>query len=291
MKLGFGLPVGGAWATPDTLARVAQAAERLGYHSLWAFQRLLYPVAPRNEYYGTPGAAWPEAFRAVLDPPAALAFVAALTTRIRLGVSVLLVPFYSPVVLAKQLATLDVLSGGRLVVGLGVGWSLDEFEAAGAPRARRGARADEFVRCLKAMWADDPVEFAGEFYRVPRSLVSPKPVQRPHPPILIGGYAEAVFRRAVTLGDGYTGGNIPLDELAPLVARLRALAREAGRDPETLPIVCRRALRGGLDELRADIRRYAEAGVTELFVDPNFQPGGPSLEGVLALLEALAPRA
>ncbi|MBI2158219.1 MAG: LLM class F420-dependent oxidoreductase [Candidatus Rokubacteria bacterium] len=290
MKLGFGLPVGGAWATPDGLARVARAAERLGYHSLWTFQRLLYPVAPKNEYYGTPGAAWPEAFRAVLDPPATLAFVAALTTRVRLGVSVLLMPFYSPVVLAKQLATLDVLSRGRLDVGLGLGWSLDEYEAAGASLARRGARADEFVRCLKAMWADDPVEFAGEFYRVPRALVSPKPVQRPHPPILIGGYAEAVFRRAVRLGDGYTGGNIPLAELAPLVARLRALAREAGRDPEALPIVCRRALRGSLDEIRADVRRYAEAGVTELFLDPNFQPGGASVDGVLALMEALAPR-
>jgi len=291
VRLGFGLPVGGAWATPDAIARVAQAAEELGYHSVWTFQRLLYPVAPKNEYYGTPGAPWPAVFRSALDPTAVLAFVAACTTRVRIGVSVLLMPLYSPVVLAKLLATLDVLSRGRLDVGLGVGWSVDEYEAAGASLERRGARADEFVRCLKAAWGDDPVEFAGEFYHVPRALVAPKPVQRPHPPILIGGYAEAVFRRAVGLADGYTGGNIPFAELAPLVARLRVMALEAGRAPEALPIVCRLALCDTLDETREAVRRYADAGVTELFVDPNFQPGGASLDGVLASMEALAPGA
>jgi len=205
--------------------RFAERAEALGFDSLWAGEHVLFHTE-------------------TVSATVLLAGLAARTGRIRLGTAIYLLPLRHPVLAAKDLATLDHITGGRLVVGLGVGWSLDEFEAAGAPRARRGARADEFVRCLKAMWADDPVEFAGEFYRVPRSLVSPKPVQRPHPPILIGGYAEAVFRRAVTLGDGYTGGNIPLDELAPLVARLRALAREARRDPAALPIVCRRAAPG-----------------------------------------------
>ncbi len=289
MRLGFGLPAAGPWATPQNFARVARHAEALGYHSLWVFQRLLYPVTPQDEYYGAPGGAWPDAFRSVLDPEAALAYVAALTRTIRLGVSVLIMPFYAPVVLAKQLATLDVLSGGRLDVGLGLGWSRDEYRAAGAAWARRGPRADEFIRVLKAVWTADEVEFAGEFYAVPRSRIAPKPVQTPHPPLLIGGYAEGVFRRAVRLGDGYTGGNIPLAELAPLVRRLRRMAAEAGRDPAAFPIVCRRPLRGSLDEIRADLARYAEAGVTELFLDPNFQPGGPALEPVLALMESLAP--
>src|SRR3989304_6039156 len=140
MKLGFGLPVAGPWATPEHLARVARHAEALGSHSLWVFQRLLYPVTPKDEYYGAPGGAWPDAFRSVLDPAAALAYVAALTRTIRLGVSVLIMPFYAPVVLAKQLATLDVLSGGRLDVGLGLGWSRDEYPAAGAGWGRRGGR-------------------------------------------------------------------------------------------------------------------------------------------------------
>jgi probable F420-dependent oxidoreductase len=268
------------------------------------FQRLFYPVAPRNEYYGSPGP-WPEAFRSALDPVVALTWAAAHTRTIRLGVSVLIMPFYQPLVLAKQLATLDVMAAGRLDVGVGIGWSLDEFEAAGVPADRRGARADEFLKVLRAAWGDDPVEFAGEFYRIPRSYVRPKPVQRPRPPLLVGGYNEAVLRRAATLGDGYTGGNIPLADLAGVVARVRAAARTAGRDPERFPIVCRgsfrltdeplgagrRALSGSLDEIREDIRRYADAGVSELFLDPNFQPGGADLQSVLRQLEALAPKA
>jgi probable F420-dependent oxidoreductase len=269
---------------------------------VWVFQRLLYPVAPRNEYYGSPGA-WPEAFRSALDPIVALTWAAAHTRRVRLGVSVLITPFYQPVVLAKQLATLDVVAGGRLDVGVGTGWSLDEFEAAGVPRDRRGARADEFLRAMSSVWADDPVEFAGEFYRIPRSHVRPKPVQRPRPRLLVGGYSASVLRRAATLADGYTGGNIPLADLEGVVARVRDAARAAGRDPATFPIVCRgsfrltaaplgagrRALSGSADEIRDDIRRYEAAGVTELFLDPNFQPGGAELASVLSQMDTLSP--
>jgi probable F420-dependent oxidoreductase len=294
--------VAGTWATPDAVATVARHAEELGYASAWVFQRLLYPVAPRNEYYGSPGA-WPEAFRSALDPIVALAWAAAHTRTVRLGVSVLIMPFYQPIVLAKQLATLDVMAAGRLDVGVGIGWSLDEFEAAGVSAERRGARADEFIRVLTAAWADDPVEFAGSFYRIPPAYVRPKPVQRPRPPLLVGGYSEAVLRRAATLADGYTGGNIPLADLAGVVDRVRRAARDAGRDPARFPIVCRgsfrltaaplgpgrRTLWGCADEVRDDIRRYADAGVTELFLDPNFQPGGATLAGVLEQMETLAP--
>ncbi len=303
MKLGFGLPTGGEWATSAAIDVVARGAESLGYSSLWTFQRLLYPVAPRNEYYGAPGGTWPETFKRTLDPIIVLALAAARTTAIRLGVSVLIVPFYEPVVLGKQLATLDLVSGGRLDVGLGIGWSLDEFEATGTPAARRGARADEFIRCLKAVWTQDVVEFTGDFYRVPASRIAPKPVQRPHPPLLVGGYNDAVFRRAAELGDGYTGGNIPLADMAAAVTRVRAAAERAGRDPATFPIVCRgsfnltpaplgagrRGLWGSVDEIREDLRRYADAGVTEMFLDANFQPGGAVLDRVLGQMEALAP--
>jgi probable F420-dependent oxidoreductase len=282
---------------------VARRAEDLGYASAWVFQRLFYPLAPRNEYYGSPGA-WPEAFRSALDPVVALAWAAAHTRTLRLGVSVLVMPFYQPLVLAKQLATLDVVASGRLDVGVGVGWSVDEFEAAGVPADRRGARADEFLKVLTAAWGDDPVEFAGEFYRIPRAHVRPKPVQRPRPPLLVGGYSEAVLRRAATLADGYTGGNIPLADLEGVVARVRSAARAAGRNPDGFPIVCRgsfrltaeplgagrRALWGSADEIRDDVARYAAAGVTELFLDPNFQPGGAELASVLTQMTALAPR-
>jgi probable F420-dependent oxidoreductase len=304
MHLGFALPMAGDWATPDNQRQVARAAEALGYHSLWTFQRLLYALEPKNDYPPLPGQPWPRAFERVLDPIVSLAWVAGATSRVRLGTSVLLMPYYQPIVLAKQLATLDLVSGGRLDVGLGIGWSEDEYDAVGVPFRQRGRRGDEFLRCLKAIWTEPEVEFHGEFYRVPRSRVEPKPVQKPHPPITVGGYSPVVVQRAVRLGDGFNGGNVPLDRVAPVVAELRQAAVAVGRDPASLHVVSRgsfqvherpqgpgrRPLWGTVDEIREDIGRYAEAGLTELFLEPNFQPGGARLDRTLAQMQALAPR-
>lgn len=304
MKLGFSLPTAGAWATPANQLRVAQEAEALGYHSLWVFQRLLYALEPKNDYPPLPGQPWPKPFESVMDPTVVLTYAAAVTKRVRLGASVLIMPYYSPILLAKQLATLDIVSGGRLDVGLGIGWSKDEYEASGVPFDRRGQRADEFLQCLKAIWTQEVVEFQGEFYRMPRSKVEPKPVQKPHPPITIGGYAgPALVRRAVTLGDGFNGGNMPLDQVAPVVREIRAAAEARGRDPRSLHIVCRgsfvlhdspqgkerRPLWGTIDEIREDVRRYAEEGLTELFLEGNFDPRGATLDRALRVMAALAP--
>jgi probable F420-dependent oxidoreductase len=311
MRLGFGLPVAGGWATPENMVAVAREAESLGYHSLWTVQRILYPSAPRNEYAGSPGGPWPAYFESVADSLVALGYVAAATSRIRLGTAVVNPTYYSPVLLAKQLATLDVVSGGRLTVGAGLGWSEDEYAATGVPFRRRGRRLDECLRCLKLVWTEELVEFTGEFYGIPASRIDPKPVQLPHPPLLVGGYSAAALRRAVSLADGYIGGNIPLAEFAPIIERLRAAAREAGRDPDSMPIVARgavnlrdqptgperRPLFGSLDELREDVERYREIGLTELFLDLNFDervaaPGADpdaALELARGLLAALAP--
>jgi len=302
MKLGFSLPIAGDWATPENQVRVARQAESLGYHSLWVFQRLLYALEPRNEYPPIPGKLWPKPFERVFDPIVTLTYVAAATTRIRLGTSVLIMPFYSPVMLAKQLATLDVLSGGRLNVGLGIGWSEDEYEAVGVPFKQRGRRGDEFLRCLDMIWTQDVIEFQGEFYRVPRCRVEPKPVQKPRPPITIGGYGSKVVKRAVELGDGFSGGNVPLTAIEPLVREVRDGASALGKDPNSLHIVCRgsyrvydmpqgkerRPLCGTLDEIREDIGRYADAGLTELFLEANFVPG-VHLDAVLEVMARLAP--
>jgi probable F420-dependent oxidoreductase len=303
MKLGFSLPVAGAWATPANQVRVAQAAERLGYHSLWVLQRLLFAVSPQNDYPPMPGQPWPVAFESVADPVVSLAFVAGVTTRIRLGTSVLVMPYYAPVMLAKQLATLDQVSGGRLDVGLGIGWSRDEYDAVGVPFEKRGRRGDEFLACLKAIWTEDPVEFHGEFYRVPRAFVRPRPVQRPHPPITVGGYGGAAIRRAVTLGDGFSGGNMPLDRVAPLVREVYEAAERAGRDPARLHVVCRgtfrptdspqgpgrRPLFGSIEEIREDVRRYAELGLTELFLEGNIGLHDWPIDRMLEVMAALAP--
>ncbi len=206
------------------------------------------------------------------------------------------------------------MADGRLDVGVSLGWSRDEYEACGVPFSERGARLDEYLQCLQALWSDDPVEFSGRFYSVPRSIVQPKPRQRPRPPILVGGYAPATVRRAATLGDGYVGGNVPLDRIVPLVEELRSAASAAGRDPAAFRIVCRGAVRlldqplpgddrrplwGSLDQIRADVARYRDAGLDELFFELNFDPTIGSrgadpkaaMATALHLLEELAPSA
>ncbi|MEV4543382.1 TIGR03619 family F420-dependent LLM class oxidoreductase [Micromonospora echinaurantiaca] len=301
MDIGFAPPVSGSWATPEHMVHVARRAELLGYHSLWTFQRLLAPA----------DLGWSETYHSVQDPLTTLAFLAAHTTRIRLGVAVLNMPFVSPVVLAKQTATLDILSGGRLDVGLGLGWSDEEYQATGASRHRRGQRAAEFVTVLRSLWQDEVIAHRGEFYQIPPTRLDPKPLQRPHPPILLGGQAPAALRRAGRLADGWiSGSQEDLTGIAAAITTVRTAAEQAGRDPRSLRFVCRGAVRvrpagpadrtpltGTLEQIRSDVDRLAEAGVTELFVDLNFDPeiGSPSAQPQESLrradevLDALAP--
>ncbi|MFC0505533.1 TIGR03619 family F420-dependent LLM class oxidoreductase [Micromonospora costi] len=276
MEIGFALPVSGSWATPEHMVHVGRRAEELGYHSLWTFQRLLVPA----------DLAWSETYHSVHDPLTTLAFLAAHTTRVRLGVAVLNMPFVPPVLLAKQTATLDILSGGRLDVGLGLGWSAEEYEATGASRQGRGRRATEFIGLLRSLWQDEVTTHRGEFYQVPPTRMEPKPAQRPHPPILLGGQAPEALRRAGRLADGWVSGSqADLNGIGTAVATVKAAAAEAGRDPAALRFVCRGAVRvrpeggtdrepltGTLDQIRSDLGRLAEAGITELFVDLNFDP-------------------
>ncbi len=301
-RLGFGLPVSGPWATPAAVVHVARRAEALGYAGLWTFQRLLDPV----------GAALGPGHRSVLDPVVALALAAGHTERIGLGTATVCAPFTPPVVLAKATASLDVVSGGRLTVGLGIGWMPEEYTAAGVPFARRGARMEEYLRCLVALWTEDPVEFAGEFYTVPRSHVGPAPVQRPHPPLLLGGTAEAALRRAGRLADGWIGSSgHDLSRIARDVATVRDGAREAGRDPDAVRVLVRavvdlvdddpgpgrRPFHGTREQVLDDVAALGEQGVTEVFADPNLSPRvvGEGVDPAAALdeaervLEALAP--
>src|SRR5215467_15454717 len=185
MDIGFGAPVSGAWATPQNLAAFAAAAEDAGYQSLWSFQRLLVPA----------GSAMDPVYQSVLDPMAVLSFAAAVTSRIRLGVAIVNLPFVSPGYLAKQAASLDVLSGGRHDLGLGIGWMPEEFALTGADMGRRGARAAEYIRVLRTLWDDEISEFSGEFYTVPRGSVHPKPVQPGGPPVILGGMAKPALER------------------------------------------------------------------------------------------------
>jgi probable F420-dependent oxidoreductase len=291
MKIGLGAPVSGAWATPDNLARFAVRAEELGYDSLWTFQRLL--VSAEHEL--------PPVYRSVLDPMLALTYAAALTSRIRLGVAVVNMPFESPVVLAKQATTLDVLSGGRLDLGLGNGWYEPEFVATGASSARRAARAVEYVRVLRTLWSDEVASFEGEFYTVPPSRMVPRPVQPGGPPILLGGAVPAALARAGRLGAGWLSVSATdLDRIAEPIAAVRAAA---SADPR---VVVRGVVRlgerqgrlsGSFAEIRADAEWLAEQGVTELYYDLNWDPeiGNPDVpadaatERAARIIDGLAP--
>jgi len=300
MRIGFGLPVSGSWATPANVLTVARRADQLGYDSLWAFQRLLVPAD---------GALAP-VYTSVLDPTVVLGFAAAVTERADLGIAIINAPFESPALLAKQLTTLDLLSGGRLIAGLGLGWLADEFTASGVPFARRGARMEEYVRCLEALWGPDPVRFDGEFYQVPPSLVLPKPLPRTgsgRPPILIGGTAVAALERVGRIGDGWiSSSRIPPTDLGRMVEVIKASAVKAGRDVDRLRFVCRgvvldgprtRPLTGTPDEIRADLPGLAAQGITDLFIDLNFDPAIGAVDAdpeaamrrAQVMLEALAP--
>lgn len=304
VRLGFGLPVSGSWATPANMQAIARRAEELGYASLWTFQRLLTPATGD----------WAPAYRAVHDPIVALAYVAAVTERVRLGLAIVNLPFYAPIVLSKQLTTMDVVTAGRLDVGLGLGWSREEFSAVGVPYQRRGARAEEFLRCLEAIWSEDVIRFDGEFFRVPPARVEPKPVQRPRPPLLLGGSAEPALRRVGRLADGWiSGSREDLTRIGDAIAVMRHSAREAGRDPERLRFVVRgivrldpgpralagprRPLTGTAEQIRDDLVKLADRGVTEVFLDLNFDPevGSPdadparSMHRAEEVLEVFAP--
>jgi probable F420-dependent oxidoreductase len=302
MDLGFAVPISGSWATPEHIVAIATRAEELGYGSLWTFQRLLSPLDADDRPVLAPQ------YRSVHDPLAVLAFLAGVTRTARLGVAIVNMPYVAPIVLAKQLTTIDHLSAGRLDVGLGIGWSPDEFRAVGIPIEHRGARAEEYLDALRAIWGDDIVEVDGERYQVPRSRVDPKPVQQPHPPLLLGAAAPAALRRIGRLADGWiSSSQADLTRIDESIALVRDAATAAGRDPERLRFVCRGVVKvrdgergpltGSLDDIRADLADLAAKGVTETFVDLNFDPeiGSPDADPAASVrrahevLEALAP--
>ena len=239
MKIGFALPNIGPVGTSEGVSKVAQRAEALGYESLWTIERLLWPVKPQTPYPATPDGLLPEAYKYILDPLDSLTFAAGLTKTIALGTSVLDIPYYNPVMLARRLTTLDRLSNGRLRVGFGLGWSKDEMDAVGADLADRGARADEFLQVLKAIWNTNPVEFHGKFYQVPKSYLNHKPVQKPHPPIYLAAFAPRALKRVATMADGWNPVSIPAEGMAQMLGSIKQMAKEAGRDPSSLRMLVR----------------------------------------------------
>ncbi len=305
MKIGIAVPNIGPVATPEAVKTVAQKAEALGYHSLWTVERLLWPVNPRLPYPATPDGSLPEEYKYCLDPLDTLTFAAACTSKVKLGTSVLDIPYYNPVVLARRLTTIDVLSKGRLRVGFGVGWSPDEMEAAGADMKVRGARADEFLQVLKTIWTTDPVEFQGKFFSIPKSYIGAKPVQKPHPPIYLAAFTPPAMKRVATLADGWNPGGIPVEGMRQMFAEMQQMAKEAGRDPSELSMIVRANLYiteqpkqkarplfvGSLEQIHEDLAACERLGADETFLEIGFTPGGQSLSTWENLLEEFRPDA
>jgi probable F420-dependent oxidoreductase len=300
VELSLALPTSGAWATPANITSVARDAEAHGFRGVWTFQRWL----------STPEL--PGVYQSVLDPLVTLGFAAAVTSRVRLGVAVVNGPFYPPVALAKQFAALDVLSNGRLDAGIGLGWAEYEYEAAGVPMDNRGRRFDEWLDCLDVLLTGAEVEFKGSYYSVPRTHIAPLPVQRPRPPVLIGGTAPAALRRAGTRGDGWiSSSRASMEDVGAAVQAVRAAAEAAGKAGDAMRCVVRgvtvlggatidgadrRPLHGSLDQIRDDLATYASCGVDEVFLDLNFDSarvGDPAADPTLGmqLLARLLPLA
>src|SRR5579863_6807656 len=293
MEFGFNLPISGPLSTPENIVRIAAEGEALGYAYLTLTDHIVlpdlkvpgYPYSQSGEFFG-------EGPQNRLEQLSAAAYVAARTRKIRLVMAVMVVPYRPAVLAAKMLATIDVLSGGRLVLGIGAGWLEAEFDALGAPPfAERGAVTDEYLQAFRVLWTEETPRFAGRHTRFDDILFAPKPIQKPHPPIWVGGESPPALRRAARLGDAWypIGSNNRhlLDTLPRYragIARLRQLTVAAGRPPQSVQLAYRvkrygaavppvasdgerRLFSGGTADIVADLRALRGLGLAALDID------------------------
>lgn len=293
MEFGLHLPHLGRSASRETLRGFAQAAEEIGFDSLWVSDHVIVPRNLSSRYPYSESGEFP--FRAessFLDPIATLLFVAGCTERVRLGTAVLIVPYRNPVVQAKELATLDFVSGGRLILGIGTGWMEEEFKALDVPFEHRGSRTNEYLRLITQLWTADDTSFSGRYYQLENVGFYPKPLQQPHPPIWGGGHSEPAFKRGGYFCDGWLGANVSPREAAAQFERVKAYAAEAGRDPETLTLAARIPLRlspGSEQALPDSIGEYRAAGVSHLAFDMGVRSLETAREAMQQLMDVVRP--
>jgi probable F420-dependent oxidoreductase len=300
------LPQTGESATRENVLFIAKEAEKEGLDSLWVFERLLWPIKPKTPYVATPDGSLPVQYQNVLDPLEILTYLAGHTNQISLGTCLIDMLFHNPVVLARRFATLDVLSSGRVIAGLGIGWSKDEYEVSGIPFEHRGQRADEFLQILKRIWTDEVVEFKGQFYSIPASKIGPKPVQKPHPPILLGGFSPKTFLRIVNYADGWipVAGFGSLEQLKQTIDILREDARKANKDPSKIRIftlaypnvqdssssseVQRLPMTGTIEQIGTDINQIKVMGVEHIIFGYAFSPLSKEMKKMVEITKQFA---
>lgn len=284
MSVKFGVNV--MQVSPERLAGAACAADDLGFDCLWVPDHLVFaPVVESRYPYSADGSSPVGPATPFMDPLTTLAYAAAVTKRVRLGTAIYILPIRNPVVTAKVAATLDVLSGGRLILGLGVGWMEEEFRIAGEEFATRGARTDECVAVMKALWTAEEATFKGRFYEFEAARLEPKPVQKPHLPLVFGGETDIALRRAATSGDGWIGMRHTAETVTPQVKKLRRFREEAGRSAEPFEIT----VLGGptIDPVTA--RELGDAGVDRINVYP-WQKGSSAAEDLKRFAEDVIAR-
>jgi len=285
MKVGI-IPINVGVGDPEQMVALAQKAESVGLESVWTFEHSIVPENYGSRYpYSRSGkmAASPET--TFVDPLIALSFVAANTKTLRLGTGVNILPQANPLLAAKQVASLDFVSGGRFLYGVGAGWLEEEFKAMGVPFEKRGARFDDYLVAMKKVWSGEMVEHQSERIQWTGWKSYPLPVQRPHPPLVIGGTGDAAMRRVVQHGDGWFAPTAGTAQLSELIGKLHAEAKRVGRDPSTIEITAMWFYGGeGIDSVAA----YRDLGVSRL-ITPLYALGeGGPMEGLERLGNELA---
>ena len=317
MEYGFGLPTRGPMAAPQSLATLARTGEELGFAIISVSDHVIIPKAINSTYpYNESGTFAGSPSGECLEQLSLLSFLVGVTSSAKLLTSVMVLPHRPPVLTAKMLATIDVLSNGRLIVGCGVGWMREEFEAIGAPSYdERGSVGDEYIHAFKELWTSDNPAFEGKYCRFANVAFAPKPVQKPHPPIWTGGESPAALRRAGRLANAWypIGSNprFPVGtpaQFAAYTARVKRYATEAGRDPssldfaysanwyndqqaQTLPDGQRRPLTGTPQQIADDIKRYEELGVRHMMVNLQGETQAQTLERMQRFADRIMPLA
>lgn len=309
MELGVNLPTANLPNNSvEAIVQIAQTAEELGYGSVWTYERLLYPLADVPQPGGPPRPL-PTYYQTAYDPIETLAFVAARTSRVQLGTSVVDALFHTPLILAKRYATLDQLSAGRAIAGLGQGWMEQEFATANVPQSRKGAGMSEFVAAMRATWGQDPVSYAGRFYRIPESIVNPKPVQAGGVPIIFGSMTPGGIKRAAEVADGLNPIALSREQVVGMVTSYRDAVQAAGRDParmvvhlrvnnvimpQAMPDSERPYLGGSAEQIAADLADLREANLTGVLFGTGVQSSlaeeGRRLEELMRAAEGIVSR-
>ncbi|MEW6299620.1 MAG: TIGR03619 family F420-dependent LLM class oxidoreductase [Thermodesulfobacteriota bacterium] len=262
MDYGFVLPHFTTFAHTEPAKRLvaaAEAAEGLGYSTVWVADHIVFPTKIEGGYAFNPNDPF-------LEPLAVLAALALRTTTVKLGTAVLILPYRHPLYTAKALATIDVLSGGRVVAGVGAGWLEPEFAALGVPLKERGSRTDEAIEILKAVWTQDAPRFRGRHFQIDDIKFVPRPLQQPRPPILVGGMTTGALRRVARLADGWVAMAKGPDDLKAPLDTLRELTVKAGRKPEELRLCVLPLTAPTLDQVIQDVPAYAELGIHHLYL-------------------------